>query len=195
MEYDFILASSSPRRLALLSQAGISPKRVESPDVTEEREKGETPLAYVRRMARTKASAVASRYAGENVLAADTIVVMGDRIFAKTDDAEKAKQTLLMLSGRRHRVITAVCLVDKNGKERIRHSVSHVRFKRLSHNELAEYLASGEWRGKAGSYAVQGRAECFVREIIGSYSNIVGLPLCDTVNLLNGIKPVAEERS
>jgi septum formation protein len=191
MESDFVLASSSPRRLALLAQAGIYPKKVEKPDVLEEKSKDETVLAYVRRMAREKALCVAERCPGDNVLAADTVVVCGNKVLAKTDDEKQARDNLFLLSGRRHKVITAVCLIDRNGKEIIKHSVSKVKFKRLSPEDIRSYLASGEWKDKAGSYAIQGRAECFVQMISGSWSNIVGLPLYDTMNIINQIKRMA----
>ncbi len=188
MEYDFILASSSPRRLALLAGVGISPKRTEAPNILEERLEKETVLTYVKRMAEQKALEVSSRYPGDNILAADTVVSCGENILFKTDDENVARNNLLHLSGRRHKVITAVCLIDKNQKKSLKYSVTKVKFKRLSPVEINDYLASGEWKGKAGSYAIQGRAECFVQMILGSWSNVVGLPLYDTVNILQHIK-------
>ena len=188
MEYDFILASSSPRRLALLNQAGIVPKRVESPNVHEDMGENEPILKYVKRMAREKALAVSRLYPDDNVMAADTVVVCGNRILFKTDDKEQARRNLQLLSGRRHKIITAVCLIDKDKKETVKSVVAKVKFKRLSSEEINNYLETDEWKGKAGSYAIQGRAECFVQTMLGSWSNVVGLPLCETVNLLQKTK-------
>lgn len=188
MEYDFILASSSPRRLQLLSQAGIEPKEVVSPEIDEAYVDKETPLSYVKRMALEKALSVASVRKKTNILAADTIVVCGRRILFKTDDEQQARKNLFLLSGRRHRVITAVCFINKQGKSNVSYLSTLVKFKRLSALEIEDYIDSLEWKGKAGSYAVQGRAEAFVQMLIGSWSNVVGLPLCRTVNILRQIK-------
>jgi len=188
MEYDFVLASSSPRRLSLLKQAGITPKNVGNPNVCETFDGKETILKYVRRMASEKALAVSKFYPNDNIFAADTVVVCSNRVLHKTDDEEQAKRNLQLLSGRRHRVITAICLIDKNNKKSVKHVITKVKFKTLSPEEIKDYLATDEWKGKAGSYAIQGRAECFVQKIIGSWSNVVGLPLYETVNLLQGTK-------
>ena len=193
MEYDFILASSSPRRLALLKQAGILPKKIESPNIYEEKDEKESVFTYVERMAKQKALTVAKAYPNDNIIAADTVVLCANKVLPKTDDEEQARKNLQLLSGRRHRVITAVCLVDKNGRASVRHVVSKVKFKRIPLDELEEYLGTGEWVNKAGSYAIQGMAERFVQMIIGTWSNIVGLPLYETVSMLQKAKK-AERR-
>jgi len=177
-----VLASASPRRLELLARIGVVPDIVLPADIDETPLKGELPAPYARRMAAAKAAAVAGD--GALVLAADTVVAAGRRILPKTEDEDAARATLALLSGRRHRVLSAVTLVDGEGRARHRLSVSTVTFKRLSEAELADYLASGEWRGKAGGYAIQGRAEALVRAISGSWSGIVGLPLFETRALL-----------
>ena len=184
-----ILASSSPRRLALLRQVGVIPERNAVPEVDETPLTRELPRAHVLRLAEAKAVDVAARpdAAGAYVLAADTAVVCGRRILGKADDALAAERFLRLLSGRRHRVYTAVAIAAPDGRRAVRVVMTMVRFKRLSQREIAAYLASGEWRGKAGGYAIQGRAEAFVTSITGSYSNVVGLPLATTLDLLQGL--------
>ncbi|MGE0425976.1 MAG: nucleoside triphosphate pyrophosphatase [Reyranellaceae bacterium] len=177
-----VLASASPRRLDLLRQIGVEPARVAPADIDETAAKGELPVAYAGRMARAKAAAVISR--GDLVLAADTVVACGRRILPKAESAEQARACLALLSGRRHRVLGAVCLVGPDGGRRERLAVSVVRFKRLSAAEIDAYLASGEWSGKAGGYAIQGRAAAFVSFLSGSYSNVVGLPLFEVAQML-----------
>jgi septum formation protein len=179
-----VLASASPRRLDLLARIGAVPDAVAPADVDETPRRGELPAAYACRMAAEKAAAAAAREPGALVLAADTVVAAGRRILPKTDDEDEAEATLRLLSGRRHRVLSAVTLVDEKGRARHRLSTSIVAFKRLSEEELAAYLASGEWRGKAGAYAIQGRAEALVRYISGSHSGVMGLPLYETRALL-----------
>jgi septum formation protein len=176
-----ILASASPRRLELLARIGVVPDEVRPAEIDEAQAPGELPARYAVRMALAKAGAVDP--AGGLVLAADTVVAAGRRILPKTEDEAEARQTLLRLSGRRHRVFSAVALAAPDGT-RHRLSTSLVAFKRLSDQEIAAYLASGEWRGKAGAYAIQGRAEALVRWISGSWSGIVGLPLHETRALL-----------
>jgi len=156
----FVLASASPRRAGLLAQAGIVPARIVAPEIDETPLKRELPRAYVLRMARLKAQAVAVSEEGALILAADTVVALGRRILPKAVDADEVERCLKLLSGRLHQVLTPA--------------------------EIADYLASAEGEGKAGGYAIQGRAEAFVRFINGSYSNVVGLPLYETVSLLNG---------
>jgi septum formation protein len=184
-----ILASSSPRRLALLRQVGVVPERIEVPEIDETPLARELPRDYVLRIAEAKANAVASRLdaAGAYVLGADTAVACGRRILGKAHDLAAAERCLRLLSGRRHRVYTAVAVVAPDGRRAARVIMTMVAFKRLSEPEIAAYLASGEWRGKAGGYAIQGRAEAFVPSINGSWSNVVGLPLATTLDLLRGL--------
>jgi septum formation protein len=177
-----VLASASPRRLELLARIGVVPDEVAPAEIDETPLKGELPAHYARRMAAAKAGALARP--GALVLAADTVVAAGRRILPKAEDEETAAAGLALLSGRRHRVLSAVTLVDVTGKARHRLSTSIVAFKRLSGEEIAAYLASGEWHGKAGGYAIQGRAEALVRTISGSHSGVVGLPLFETRALL-----------
>jgi septum formation protein len=177
-----ILASASPRRLELLARLGVVPDMVAPADIDETPRKGELPAAYAARLAAEKAQAVAE--AGSLVLAADTVVAAGRRILPKAETQEEARAALSLLSGRRHRVHSAVTLIDAEGCARHRRSTSIVAFKRLSDAEIAAYLDSGEWRGKAGAYAIQGRAEALVRFLSGSHSGVMGLPLHETRALL-----------
>ena len=177
-----ILASASPRRLALLERIGVIPDAVRPAEIDETPKRGELPIAYARRMAAEKAAALAEP--GALVLAADTVVAAGRRILPKTETEAEARAALALLAGRRHRVHSAVTLLDGSGHARHRLSSSIVAFKRLSDGELDAYLAAGEWRGKAGGYAIQGRAEALIRSISGSYSGVVGLPLFETRALL-----------
>ena len=180
-----ILGSASPRRKELLAQLGIVPDAITPPDIDEDPKKGELPLPYCTRIARQKVLAVAA--APEDlVLCADTTVALGRRILGKPADAGQAAAFLTALGGRRHQVITAVAL-RLGDKVWERQSVSAVKMKRLSDAELNAYLASGEWQGKAGAYAIQGRAEAFTRFLSGSHSNVVGLPLFETAQMLRGI--------
>lgn len=178
----FILGSGSPRRLDLLAQLGVQPHAVRPPDIDETPAKGELPRPYCVRIAREKALAVE---AGEDdlVLCADTTVALGRRIMGKPADAGEAAQFLYALSGRRHRVITAVAL-RRRARLWQRDVVSNVKFKRLSDTEVNAYLATGDWQGKAGAYAIQGPAGAFVPWISGSFTGIVGLPLAETAGLL-----------
>ncbi len=180
-----LLASSSPRRRALLAQLGITPAQVFSPDINENPHPRENPIKYCERMAQEKASAAIGVLPGAIILACDTTVVAGRRIIGPptTSDAEIV-ECLELLSGRRHRVYSAVCVIDALGKSRTRLSTSIVQFKRLTEIEIADYVKTGEGMGKAGGYAIQGRAGAFVKFISGSYSGIVGLPLFETKALL-----------
>ena len=186
--HSLILASASPRRLELLTRLGMTPARVESADIDESLRKAELPRDYARRMAREKALAVAvaGAVAGgdAHVLAGDTVVALGRRILPKADDEATARACLELLSGRRHRVLSAVALRHPDGTLRERISETVVRFKPLSSQEIAAYLALGEWRGKAGGYAIQGSAEGLIAWISGSHSGVVGLPLFETRALL-----------
>jgi len=185
----FILASSSPRRLALLRQVGIEPARIEVPEVDEALLPKELPRAHALRLAEAKLEAVASRIGSDAgfVLAADTVVACGRRILPKAADAETAERCLRLLSGRRHRVYGGVAVAAPDGRRAARVVMTAVRFQRLGERDLADYLASCEWQGKAGGYAIQGRAEGFTAAINGSYSNVVGLPLAVSLNLLRGL--------
>jgi septum formation protein len=183
-EQRLVLASASPRRLALLAQIGITPDCVVSPDIDEAPLRDELPRQCAQRLARAKA--VGCAVTGSAVLAADTVVGVGRRILPKAEIEAEARACLQLLSGRRHRVITAVVLRAPNGHctERIVESI--VGFARLTEVQLAAYIAGGEWRGKAGGYAIQGQAATFIRFLSGSYSNVVGLPLFETAQLLRG---------
>ncbi|MFW8636735.1 Maf family protein [Cribrihabitans pelagius] len=178
----FILGSGSPRRLELLAQLGVHPDAVRPPETDETPQKGELPRAYCARVTREKAAAVPAE-ADDLVLCADTTVALGRRILGKPGDAGEAAEFLLALSGRRHRVITAVAL--RRG-DRIweKDVVSQVKMKRLSDEELNGYLATGDWQGKAGAYAIQGPAGALIPWISGSFTGIVGLPLSETATLL-----------
>ena len=179
-----VLASASPRRLDLLARIGVIPDAVDPADVDESVMKDEAPRDHARRLAREKALAVVARHPGKIVLAADTVVHAGRRILPKAEDEATATGCLELLSGRRHRVLTAVAVIDAGGKLRERLSESLVTLKPLTAHEIDAYIASGEWRGKAGGYALQSYAEAFCREFRGSHSGVVGLPLYETRNLL-----------
>ncbi len=179
-----ILASASPRRLALLAQIGLTPDRVVATDIDETPRPGELPRPYAERLAREKAACAAMP--GAFVLAADTVVAVGRRILPKAERAEQARACLNVLSGRRHHVLTAVTLLCPDGSAGHRVSDSSVIFNRLTAAEIEAYLASEEWQGKAGGYAIQGRAAAFIRSLSGSYSGVVGLPLFETAQLLKG---------
>jgi septum formation protein len=187
-----VLASGSPRRLALINQAGIEPDALQPADIDEIPKRGELPRACANRLARAKAEAALSavrldeELRGAYIVAADTVVAVGRRILPKAELLDEAAQCLRLLSGRNHRVYTAVCLVTPKESFRQRLVETRVRFKRLSSADIEAYLASGEWRGKAGGYAVQGLAGSFVVKLVGSYTNVVGLPLYDTVAMLEG---------
>lgn len=184
MTMPLILASASPRRVELLARIGVVADLIDPADIDETPLKGELPLAYARRIAAAKAATVGARHPAAVILAADTVVGVGRRILPKADQADQARACLSLISGRRHRVISAVTVINADGTARHRASASIVSFKRLSDSEIASYIASGEWHGKAGGYAIQGRAEAYVRALSGSYSGIVGLPLFETRALL-----------
>lgn len=179
-----VLASASPRRLDLLAQLGIKPDLIDPAHLDEAPHKGELPRVHAQRLAREKACLIAARHPGAIVLAADTVVAVGRRILPKAEDEQTARACLKLLSGRRHRVLTAVAVIDADGKRRERLSETIVTFKRLELPEVEAYIASHEWHGKAGGYAVQGRAAGLVRALNGSYSAVVGLPLYETRHLL-----------
>ena len=187
-----VLASASARRLALLQQMGIEPDALLPADIDETPQKTELPRSLAQRLANEKARSAArlaatrEDLADSYILAADTVVAVGRRILPKCELIEDAGECLRMLSGRQHRVFTGVTLINPKGGERRRLVETRVRFKRLSGSEIEGYIASGEWRGKAGGYAVQGIAGSFVVKMVGSYSSVVGLPLYETMNLLDG---------
>jgi septum formation protein len=181
-----VLASASPRRLELLRQVGLMPDCIDPADIDETPRRGELPPAHAMRLAEQKAQAVIPRHPGAYILAADTVVACGRRILPKTEDEPSARSCLELLSGRRHRVHGGIVVVSPDGLLVSRRVESQVSFKRLSEAEIGAYLRSGEWQGKAGGYAIQGRAAGLIRWISGSYSNVVGLPLFETVQLLAG---------
>ena len=187
-----VLASGSPRRLALLAQIGLEPDVLMPAEVDETPERGELPRTLAVRLAREKAERVIERVRDNHdlrdayILGADTVVAVGRRILPKPELMEEAAGCLRLLSGRAHRVYSGVCLVTPHNAIKTRLVESRVRFKRLSSQEIEAYLASGEWRGKAGGYAVQGIAGSFVVKMVGSYTNVVGLPLYETCTLLGG---------
>lgn len=188
-----VLASESPRRKALLGQAGIVPDLIRAANLDETPLKGELPRLYALRLAAEKASSVAAKYrelypnAPALVLGADTVVAAGRRILPKPEDGAGVQVCLELLSGRQHQVMTAVAVVLPDGDVRTRIVVTRVVFRRLMACDIQTYVDCREGQGKAGGYAIQGRAEVFVRQLNGSYSNVVGLPLCETVQLLNGL--------
>ena len=187
-----VLASGSPRRLSLLQQIGIEPDLLSPVDADETPLKAEAARSLAKRLAKTKAELALEnmKRAGDTdpayILSADTVVSVGRRILPKAELLDEASMCLRLLSGRAHRVYTGVTLVTPKGVMRHRLVDTRVRFKRLSTDEFESYLASGEWRGKAGGYAIQGIASCFIIKLIGSYTNVVGLPLYETASLLQG---------
>jgi septum formation protein len=182
-----VLASASPRRLDLLQQIGIAPSAVDPAEIDETPQKAELPAHYAKRIAAAKLAAVAPRHAGSFVLAADTVVAVGRRILPKAEDKNTARRCLELLSGRRHHVVGAIAIAAPDGRRIERLVDTSVIFKRLSEPEIANYVAGGDWHGKAGGYAVQGKAAVMVRAISGSYSNVVGLSLFDTAAMLTGL--------
>lgn len=190
-ESRLVLASGSPRRLELLQQIGIEPERLLPTEIDETPERAEHPRALAKRLAGAKARAAADALAargdaGRFVLGADTVVAVGRQVVPKAEIEEDAVANLRFLSGRTHRVFTGIALVAPNGRLRQRLVESRLRFKRLSRDEIERYVAGGEWRGKAGGYAIQGQAGAFVVRLVGSYTNVVGLPLYETLSLLTG---------
>ena len=179
-----ILASASPRRLDLLARIGVTPDAVIPAEIDESVPKGELPRVHALRLAQAKAEAVAGQEPDALVLAADTVVAVGRRILPKVEDEATLRACLALLSGRRHRVLTGVALAAPGRPLRARLVETMIAMKRLSAEEVEFYAAHGEWRGKAGGYALQGYGEVYVRHIAGSYSNVVGLPLAETRLLL-----------
>lgn len=192
LRHKLILASGSPRRVDLLKQAHIEPARLMPMDLDETPKKAEHPRSLARRLSADKAKAAYQQvrkdvaWNGSFILAADTVVAVGRRILPKAELMQEASSALHLLSGRSHWVFTGVCLITPDGKQRQKIVETKVRFKRLSGYDIECYLASGEWRGKAGAYAIQGIAGAFVQKMVGSYTNVVGLPLFETLQMLAG---------
>lgn len=181
---ELVLASASPRRLELLGRLGIAPARVVATDIDESPLKGERARNHAVRLAAEKARAAAALAPGAIILAGDTVVGAGARILPKAEDEATARECLALLSGRRHRVYSAIAVITPDGKLREALSETILRFKRLSHAEVDAYIAGGEWHGKAGGYAIQGSAEGFCNWLSGSHSGVIGLPLFETRGLL-----------
>ena len=182
---DFILASGSPQRIRLLEQIGYKPKKIQPADIDENCLPHEKPLPYVNRMALEKAKAIAKLYPNENVLASDTIVTVGLRILHKSKNADEQLKVMSLLSGRNHKVISSVCLIDKNGKISKRTVTTRIGMKRLSQEEINQYIQSNEWVGVCG-YKIEGLLAGYVKNMVGSFTGVVGLPLYETKNLLTG---------
>lgn len=182
-----VLASASPRRLDLLAQMGLTPDRVDAAEIDESPQKDETPRRLALRLACAKAAKVAAAHAGAHVLAADTVVAVGRRILPKVETEAEGRRCLELLSGRAHKVLTAVAVSAPDGRVASRLVETRLHFKRLTEQEIEAYLRSGEGVGKAGGYAIQGRAGAFVMALQGSYTAVVGLPLYESVCLLDGL--------
>lgn len=187
MTAPLILASASPRRLQLLDQIGIVPAQVIPAEVDETPLPKELPAQQAKRVAVDKAEAIAQDHPNSFILAADTVVGCGRRILPKAESEAEARKFLTLLSGRRHRVYGGVCLIAPNGRRSVKVVQTAVVFKPLSKGEIDAYIAGDEWRDKAGAYAIQGKAAVFVRQVVGSYSNVVGLPLFETNAMLRGL--------
>lgn len=182
-----ILASSSPRRSELLTSIGITPDQVMSPDIDESPLKHEDVRPYVERIARLKAQAVHHDALDAYVLSADTVVELGGKIVLKAESREEARAMMARVSGRRHRVYTSVCVISPKGQEASRTVITRLTLKRLSQEEIENFLDSNEWVGKAGAFAIQGRCAKFVKFLSGSYTNVLGLPLYEADQLLKGL--------
>ena len=186
-----VLASASPRRMTLLAQVGIVPDALRPASIDESAKKGEMPRRLVSRLARAKAEAARDQIANDReiadafILAADTVVAAGRKILMKPNHVEEAMASLQLLSGRTHKVLTCICLITPDDKVRTKIVDTRVRFKHLTRPEIEAYIASREWRGKAGGYAIQGLAGTFVQRIVGSYTNVVGLPVGEVVAMLS----------
>jgi septum formation protein len=183
-KHSFVLSSGSPRRIELLNNIKIFPKIIYSSEINEDIISKENPKKYCIRIAKNKALKALEKYPEEYILSADTIVFCSNKIFLKPKDKEEAKKFLAFFSGRKHTVLTCICLAKKN-LIKVKKVFTKVTFKRLNTQEIEEYLLTNEWKDKAGAYAIQGYAEKFIKRINGSYSNVVGLPLFETYNLLN----------
>jgi len=184
---ELVLASASQRRADLLGQIGVVPDRIVPANIDESPITGELPRQLVSRLSASKAILVSKKYPRSIILAADTVVACGRRVLSKPENLDQARSFLNLLSGRRHRVISGLAIISHNGNLYKRLVETHVNFKRLTSTELNQYLGSGEWEDKAGAYAIQGIAAEFIKSINGSYSNVVGLPLFETAQLLKGL--------
>ncbi len=187
MKNKIILASASPRRLELLSQVGIAPDAVIPADIDETLHKGELPRAFALRLAQEKCAKISAQRKDAFVIAADTVVACGRRVLDKPKDADDARRILKILSGRRHKVYGGICVAAPDGKVKSRLCETVVSFRRLSESDIAAYIDGKDWEGKAGGYAIQGMAATFVKFLSGSYTNVIGLSLYDTVQLLNSL--------
>ncbi len=185
-----VLASASARRRDLLAQIGVIPDLIDAAELDEQPHQGELPRSLALRLAEAKARAVKARHPASVVLAADTVVACGRRILPKAENEAQARQCLELLSGRQHQVLTGVAVIAADGKLYRRAVMTRVAFRRLHRDEVNHYIKLEEWRGKAGGYAIQGYADCFVRTLNGTYSNVVGLPLMETLHLLRAAKYV-----
>ena len=186
-KHSFVLASSSPRRIELLNSIKIFPKIIYSSDINEDIDSKENPKKYCMRVAKNKALKALEKYPEEFILSADTVVFCSNKIFLKPKNKEEAREFLTFFSGRKHNVLTCVCLAKKNSLK-VKKVITKVTFKRLNKQEIDEYLSTNEWKDKAGAYAIQGYAEKFIKRINGSYSNVVGLTLFETFNILKTYK-------
>ena len=184
---ELVLASASQRRADLLGQIGVVPDRIVPANIDESPITGELPRQLVSRLSASKAILVSKKYPRSIILGADTVVACGRRVLSKPENLDQARSFLNLLSGRRHRVISGLAIISPNGNLYKRLVETHVNFKRLTSTELNQYLGSGEWEDKAGAYAIQGIAAEFIKSINGSYSNVVGLPLFETAQLLKGL--------
>ena len=184
---ELVLASASQRRADLLGQIGVVPDRIVPANIDESPITGELPRQLVSRLSASKAILVSKKYPRSIILGADTVVACGRRVLSKPENLDQARSFLNLLSGRRHRVISGLAIISHNGNLYKRLVETHVNFKRLTSTELNQYLGSGEWEDKAGAYAIQGIAAEFIKSINGSYSNVVGLPLFETAQLLKGL--------
>ncbi|PHZ83462.1 Maf family protein [Paremcibacter congregatus] len=186
VSFPLILGSASPRRRELLAQIGLAPDDIVPADIDETPQKSESPRKLAERLAVEKAAALKTAHSDCYILAADTVVALGNRILGKAENTAEARKYLTLLSGRRHKVYSGVSLITPTGTQVSRVVATSVLFKRLSDTDLAAYLSHDEWQGKAGAYAIQGHAARFIKSINGSYSNVVGLPLFETTNMLQG---------
>lgn len=182
-----ILASASPARKTLLEAAGLAPDLIVPADIDETPRKGEKPTAYVKRLAEEKALAIQQKHPKAYIIAADTIAVMGARIIGKASSRAEAEKIIRRFSGRKHRVITGLCVLSPDGKKSVRLISSAVKCRMVQAKEIKTYLDSGEWEGKSGCYGLQGRASAFIETINGSYTSIIGLPIAETISILNGM--------
>ncbi len=182
---DFILASGSAQRLSLLQNIGYEPKEIHAADIDETPFPQEKPLPYIRRIARAKAEAVSTISPNENILSADTVIVVGQKIIQKSQSDEEQTAVMRLLSGRTHRVITSVCLKTKDGHTSQRTITTKIMMKHLTATEISDYIKSDEWHGVAG-YKIEGMLSGFVKRIVGSYTSVIGLPLYETKNMLDG---------